>query len=91
MATRRRLEKGNRQAIEVITRAARANGARSPLEAMATRLQLSAGESGTDLITQRRPHLAPQESTEPKNTLVPGEAADRLAEILRRNHADRAE
>jgi hypothetical protein len=55
MATRRRLEKGNRQTIELVASAARANGALSPLEAMAARLQLSAGETGKDVITQRNP------------------------------------
>jgi putative transposase len=53
MATRRRLEKGNRECIELVARAARANGAVSPLEAMANRLQLSAGETGKDVVTQR--------------------------------------
>jgi hypothetical protein len=55
MATRRRLEKGNRECIELVARAARANGAVSPLEAMAKRLQLADGETGTDVVTQRKP------------------------------------
>lgn len=82
MAVRRRLEKGNRQALETITRAARANGALSPLEAMATRLQLSAGEPGVDIITQRKLHTAP-DGDEPKN-LNPGDATDRMIARLRR-------
>ena len=80
MATRRRLEKGNRQTLEVISRAARSNGAVSPLESLVTRLQLPAGENGVDLITQRKPRLAPEQK-EPQN-LNPGDAADRMIASL---------
>jgi hypothetical protein len=88
MATRRRLEKGNRECIALVSAAARANGAVSPLEAMANRLQLSAGETGADLVTQRKPHAQPADTHEPENTLTPGDAADRLAARLRRHRAD---
>ena len=44
MATRRHLEKGTREAVALISQVARANGAQTPLEAMAGRLQLAAGE-----------------------------------------------
>jgi hypothetical protein len=55
MQIRRRLEKGNRQTIELVATTARAMGAQSPLEAMAGRLRLSSGETGADVITQRKP------------------------------------
>ena len=61
MAVRRQLEKGNRETIALVTRAARANGAKSPLEAMADRLQLGAGETGRDIVTQRNPSLSPHQ------------------------------
>jgi hypothetical protein len=57
--TRRGLEKKTRETLANIGSVARANGARSPLEAMADRLKLRAGETGVDLITQRRPRLRP--------------------------------
>ena len=63
MAMRRRLEKGNRETISLVARAARANGALSPLEAMATRLQLGPGETGRDLITQRARKLTSGDDT----------------------------
>jgi hypothetical protein len=77
MSTRRRLEKGNRQALAIVTAAARSNGALSPLEAMASRLQLAAGESGVDLITQRKPRLRPD-----KKAHAPASAADLAASFL---------
>jgi hypothetical protein len=80
---RRGLEKATRETLANINRVARANGARSPLEAMAHRLKLPAGETGADLITQRRPRSAP-ENDEPENNLQPGELTDRLTKILLR-------
>lgn len=76
MTIRHRLEKGTREAIALVSRAARANGAQSPLEAMDTRLQLPADTAG--IVTQRRPRLGP-EGDEPENTLVPGDAGRKLA------------
>ena len=83
MATRRRLEKGNREALAVIRGAARQNGALTPLESMVTRLQLPAGETGADLITQRKPRLSPEISG--PQGMIPGEASDRLIARLRRS------
>jgi putative transposase len=79
MATRRRLENGNREAIAIVTRAARANGALSPLEAMATRLQLASGETGLDIVTQRapKPRLRPN-----KTAVAPASASDIAALFL---------
>ena len=84
--TRRGLEKATRETLTTISRVARSNGAISPLEAMASRLQLAAGETGVDIITQRATHA--KETTEPTNELIPGQGADRLADRLRRNSAD---
>ena len=77
MAMRRRLEKGNRETIALVTRAARANGAQSPLEAMATRLQLSDGETGKDIVTQRNPKLSSPHDTHelPARPMTPVEVA----------------
>jgi putative transposase len=85
MAIRRRLEKGVKETIAVVTRAARATGAVSPLEAMAGRLRLPSGETGVDIITQRVPRFVPKDN-EPAKGLTPGEATDRLAERLRRRN-----
>lgn len=89
MATRKRLEKGNREALAVISRAARQNGAKTPLESLVTRLQLPAGESGNDLITQRKPRLAPPEPQ--IQGLNPGDAADRMTAALLRRKQNGAE
>jgi putative transposase len=80
MATRRHLEKVTGNAVAEISRVARANGARSPLESLAHRLELPSDTSG--IISQRRPR--PDIEREPENTLIPGQAADRLAARLRR-------
>lgn len=87
MGMRRRLEKGNRDTIALVTRTALANGAQSPLEAMAGRLRLSAGETGRDVLTQRNQMHVEPAAAEPENRLIPGQAADRLAARLRRTHA----
>ena len=50
---------------------ARSNGARSPLEAMAQRLQLPAGETGADIVTQRTPKNRPN-----KQAVAPASASD---------------
>jgi hypothetical protein len=81
MATRRRLEKRLGDTVSEITRVARANGAHSPLESLASRLELPADTTG--IISQRKPRLDVE--PEPSNGLVPGQAADRLAARLRRN------
>jgi hypothetical protein len=83
MANRRRLEKGVRETVTTITRVARQIGAVSPLQAMQARHQLTAQPDVEGIITHR-PQLAPPTTTEPENRLVPGQAADRLAERLRR-------
>ena len=74
---RRGLERSTREAVSTIARIARTNGAQSPLEAMATRLQLAAGESGVDILTQRKPRLRPD-----KNAVAPASAADLAASFL---------
>ena len=74
---RRGLEKATRETLTTISRVARTNGAQSPLEAMATRLQLNAGETGVDLITQRKPRLRPD-----KKAHAPASAADLAASFL---------
>jgi hypothetical protein len=55
MSQRRRLEKHTRETIQAISLVARQNGALSPLEAMAKRLQLPASTDLSDVVTQR-PH-----------------------------------
>lgn len=86
MATRRRLEKVTGNAIAEISRVARANGARSPLESLAHRLELPVDTTG--IISQRKPRLDVE--SEPENKLIPGQAADRLAARLRRHNGHSA-
>jgi len=76
-ATRRGLEKATRNTITEITRVARTNGARSPLEALSDRLQLPADTSG--IISQRKPRLQPNHRAATK---APATAADIAANIL---------
>jgi hypothetical protein len=91
MATRRRLEKGNRDCVELVARAARANGAVSPLEAMANRLRLSDGETGRDVVTQRAAKRTRNEESI-KVPVTPAEAARRFfvgrKALSRRANAD---
>jgi hypothetical protein len=82
-----RLQAETRETLTVISRVARSNGAVSPLEAMSSRLQFNAGETGIGVVTQRAPRST-KPTTEPINKLIPGQAADRLAARLRRNSAD---
>jgi putative transposase len=83
--TRRGLEKATRETLTTISRVARSNGAQSPLEAMASRLELPGDVAG--IVTQRKSRLAPR-TIEPTNDLQPGELTDRLtAALLRRNGA----
>jgi transposase InsO family protein len=77
MATRRRLEKGTGEIVAAISKAARANGARTPLEAMAERLSLGAGETGADVVTQRNPRRSANESSY-RTSVTPAEAARML-------------
>jgi hypothetical protein len=53
---------------------ARQNGAQSPLEAMASRLQLPAGTDLAGVVTQRAPRLVPN-TTEDRAAITPAEAA----------------
>lgn len=85
--TRRGLEKATRQTLSMISRVARSNGARSPLEAMASRLELPGDVTG--IVTQRKPRLAPQ-TLEPTNDLQPGELADRLTAALLKREKENA-
>jgi hypothetical protein len=55
--TRRGLEKATRETLTTISRVARSNGALSPLEAMASRLELPGDVAG--IVTQRKPRLRP--------------------------------
>ncbi len=68
---RRGLEKSTRETLTTIAKVARSNGARSPLEAMAQRLQLPAGETGADIVTQRTPKNRPN-----KQAVAPASASD---------------
>jgi hypothetical protein len=86
---RRGLEKKTRETLANISLVARANGARSPLEAMAERLKLPVGETGVDLVTQRKPRPA-AENDEPQNNSEPGALTDRLVEIIRRRDSSGA-
>jgi putative transposase len=81
MEIRRGLEKATKQSLRLIASAARAGGARSAQEMLYDRLQLT--DAVETVITQRKLHTSSPD--EPQNTLAPGQAADRLAERLRRN------
>jgi hypothetical protein len=83
--TRRGLEKRTRETLSTISRVARSNGAQSPLEAMASRLQLPGDVDG--IVTQRKPRLVPNPA-EPTNDLQPGELTDRLTAALLRGDTD---
>jgi len=85
MARGRRLEKSVRETVGNISRVARQMGIVSPLEAMQARHQLAPSVDVSPIITQCAPRLAPPTNKEPENRLIPGQAADRLAERLRRN------
>jgi hypothetical protein len=69
--TRRGLEKSTRNTLTEIARVARSNGALSPLEAMAARLKLPAGETGLDIVTQRKAQNRPN-----KQAVAPASASD---------------
>ena len=73
MATRRHLEKTTRDTLTSISLVARQNGAQTPLEAMATRLQLPANTDLAGVVTQRAPRLVPTEDT--RASVTPAEAA----------------
>ena len=77
MRQRRHLEKQTREALGTISLVARQNGALSPLEQMARRLQLPADTDISDVITQRNPHLAKlSPDNQPSNRpATPAEAA----------------
>jgi hypothetical protein len=66
-----------REALGTISLVARQNGALSPLEQMARRLQLPADTDISDVITQRNPHLAKlSPDNQPSNRpATPAEAA----------------
>lgn len=74
MATRRHLEKTTRETLTTISLVARQNGAQSPLEAMATRLQLPANTDLAGVVTQRAPRLVPTD-TDTRASVTPAEAA----------------
>jgi hypothetical protein len=79
MAQRRHQEKNIRERLTAITLVARQNGAQSPLEAMASRLQLRAGTdlANTDLagiVTQRAPRLVPT-TEDTRASMTPAQAA----------------
>ena len=87
--TRRGLEKATRETLATISRVARTNGAVSPLEAMAARLEIPGDVTG--IVTQRKPRLAP-ENNEHTQEAQPGELTDRLSQaLLRRNGASKKE
>jgi putative transposase len=78
MATRRHLEKGTRETIAAISRGARQLGIVTPLEAMASRLKLPAGETGADIITQRK--AAPKAAKTTQKPMTPAAVARMLLE-----------
>jgi hypothetical protein len=78
---RRGLEKATRETLTAIARTARANGALSPVESMAARFRLPAGETGVDVITQRKPKLQSAEVTQSPAT--PAQASRILLEAIR--------
>lgn len=75
MADRRHLEKQTRELVSGIARAARANGARSPVEMLAERAQVSPIVDA--VLTHRAPRLRP----DPEAT-APASAADIAANFL---------
>ena len=79
---RRGLEKATRNILSTIRSNARANGAVSPLESMASRLQLAAGETGDDLVTQRKPRQ-PGNDKSPATAATPAQAARMFLESQR--------
>jgi putative transposase len=80
MEVRRGLEKATKQTLGAIASAARSSGARSAQELLYQRLELPAAVDS--LVTQRKSRQT--SPREPENTLMPGQAADRLVERLRR-------
>jgi hypothetical protein len=79
MRTRRGLEKQTREGLRLVSQTARANGAQSPLEAMAARLRLPAGETGADIVTQRKPAHSHSQKTAEK-PMTPAQVARLLLE-----------
>lgn len=77
-AVRRGLEKATRNTLSEISRVAVSNGAMSPLESMASRLQLPADTAG--IISQRKPSLQPR--IVKQKTKAPIPAADIAANFL---------
>ena len=78
MSTRRGLEKATRMTLRAIATEARSIGARSAEEMLYSRLQLP--DNAGPVITQRR---AKEEAPAAPTRLVPGQAAEELAEMLR--------
>jgi hypothetical protein len=89
MATRRGLEKHTRESIRTLSIAARSQGALSPLESIATRLQLPANTGLADLITQRTPKPSPNTDDTPSRPATPAEAARQGLKLLEKNQHDR--
>jgi hypothetical protein len=89
MATRRGLEKHTRENLRAISITARAQGALSPLESIATRLQLPANTGLADLITQRTPRPSPNTDDTPSRPATPAEAARQGLKLLEKNQHDR--
>jgi hypothetical protein len=77
MRQRRHLEKQTREALQTISLVARQNGAQSPLEAMASRLQLPADTNISDLVTQRKPRFGPD-----KQAVAPKSASEIASSFL---------
>jgi len=82
MRQRRHLEKQTREALSTISLVARQNGALSPLESMAQRLQLPADTDISDVVTQRPHKLSPDKDTFTRPT-TPAEAARILKEQMK--------
>jgi hypothetical protein len=74
MRQRRHLEKTTREALQTISLVARQNGALTPLEAMAKRLQFPASTDLADVVTQRPSKFNPNDNPSSRPT-TPAEAA----------------
>jgi hypothetical protein len=79
MEIRRGLEKATRQSLQVIAKAARANGARSAQELLYGRLQIPAAVDS--VVTQSKPKLRPTKTAQAPSTAA--DIADSFMEALK--------
>jgi len=83
MAQRRHLEKATRDTLTTISLVARSNGAQSPLESLASRLQLPADTTLSDVVTTR-----PRKFTAIEAPTAPPTPAEAARIFLRRSQDD---